>query len=103
MAGAGNTAGNSWSSAPYFCPPQYTISVDGNDSTRYECRFNGAISTTINGALWTRTWWNFAGETVTEYTPAAKASLGIWDTRFENDYAAWLSALVPPPSSCPSC
>jgi hypothetical protein len=37
-----------------------------------------------------------AGDTVTEFSPAAKAQLGTWDTRFEDDYAAWLAALPPP-------
>ena len=37
-----------------------------------------------------------AGDTVTEFSPAAKAQLGTWDTSFDDDYAAWLAALPPP-------
>jgi hypothetical protein len=33
---------------------------------------------------------------VTEFTPAAKAQLGTWDTKFDDDYAAWFAALPPP-------
>jgi hypothetical protein len=103
MAGAGNTASNNWSSAPYFCPAQYTTSFDGNDGTRYECRYLGAISVMVNEAIWTRTWWNFSGETVTEYAPAAKAALGSFDTRYDDDYAAWLATPAPPTPVCTTC
>jgi hypothetical protein len=103
MAGPGNTAGNDWSIAPVFCPPQYMTAFDASDGTRYECRYAGAISVSINGALWTRTWWSFGGATVTDYTPAAKAGLGSWDTRFEDEYAAWLAAQPPAAPPCPSC
>ena len=37
-----------------------------------------------------------ADDTVTEFTPAAKAQLGTWDTKFDDDYAAWFAALPPP-------
>ena len=103
MSGAGNTANNSWSSAPDFCPPQYTIAMEMESGTRYLCRYDGAVSVTIDGALWARTWWNLSGETVTEFTPAAKAALGSWDTRFDDDYATWLAAQVPAAPSCPAC
>ena len=36
------------------------------------------------------------GDTVTEFSPAAKAQLGTWDTKFDDDYAAWFAALPPP-------
>ena len=49
----------------------------------------GAVSVSIDdGAPWTRTWWTLGGDTVTEFIPAAKAQLGTWDTRFDDDYAA---------------
>jgi hypothetical protein len=103
MAGAGNAASNQDASAPAFCPAQYTTAFDLEAGTRFECRFNGAISTTIDGALWTRTWWSFAGETVTEYTPVAKAALGSFDTRYDDDYAAWLATQAPAAPACPAC
>lgn len=102
MSGAGNTASNRWSNAPDFCPPQYTIAYELESGTRYQCRYDGAVEVTINGALWSRTWWSFAGETVTEYTAAAKASLGSFDTRFDTDYAAWLGVPVPA-APCLTC
>jgi hypothetical protein len=103
MSGAGNTASNQGASAPDFCPAQYITALELESSTRYECRFNGAISTRIDGALWTRTWWSFSGESVTEYTPAAKAALGSFDMRFDDDYAAWLGAHAPVAPTCLTC
>ncbi|MCE9658262.1 MAG: hypothetical protein K8R60_06845 [Burkholderiales bacterium] len=104
MSGSGNTAENRRSS-PDFCPPQYLVPVILESGSAYYCGYDGAISVTINGALWSRTWWSLSGDSVTEYTPEAKASLGTWDTRFDDDYAAWLAAQPPvSPEVCPpSC
>ena len=96
MAGAGNSANNAWASAPANCPPQYTRVFDGESGPIYSCDYAGAVTVNINGAPFTRTWWSLGGETVTEFTPAAKAQLGSWDTRFDDDYAAWFAALPPP-------
>ena len=30
------------------------------------------------------------------FTPAAKAQLGTWDTKFDDDYAVWFAAVPPP-------
>jgi hypothetical protein len=105
MSGSGNSANHRRSSVPAFCPAQYIDAVILESSSDYYCRFDGAVSVTINGSLWSRTWWSFRGDTVTEFTPEAKASLGTWDTRFDGDLAAWLAAQPPaPPSMCPpSC
>jgi len=96
MAGAGNSANNAWASAPGYCPPQYTRVFDGESGPIYSCDYAGAVTVNINGAPFTRTWWSMGGDTVTEYTPAAKAQLGTWDTKFDDDYAAWFAALPPP-------
>ena len=89
MAGAGNSSAHQWASAPRTCPPQYTHVFDAESGPVYRCNFNGAVSVNIESTLWSRTWWDMAGNTVTEYSPAAKARLGTWDTRFDDDYAAW--------------
>lgn len=96
FAGAGNSASHSWSNAPSFCPPQYTRVFDGPHGPVHTCDFNGAISVTVQGALFARTWWSLAGDTVTEFSPTAKAQLGDWDTRFDNDHATWLAAQPAP-------
>jgi hypothetical protein len=104
MSDAGNSASNQWSSAPGFCPPQYTRSVELESGTVYTCDYSGAIAVNVNGALWSRTWWSLSGgDTVTEFTPTAKAQLGSWDARFEDDYAAWLASLPPAPTACTWC
>jgi hypothetical protein len=101
MSGAGNTANHAWSSAPAFCPPQYTRVIEGESGPIYQCDYSGAISVSINGASFSRTWWSFGGESVTEFSPAAKTQLGAWDTRFDDDYAKWLAALPAPAPDMP--
>lgn len=102
-AGSPNTASHRWAAAPTYCPPQYTREAATDWGVQYSCDYAGAISVTIDGALWARTWWNLAGDSVTEFTPAAKARLGAWPSRFDEDYAAWLAALPPTPIPCTSC
>ncbi len=101
MSGAGNSANHAWSSAPSFCPPQYTRVFDGESGPIYTCDYGGCITVAINGAAFSRTWWNFGGESVTEFSPAAKTQLGAWDTRFDDDYAKWLASLPPPAPDMP--
>ncbi len=98
MAGGGNSASHAWASAPSYCPPQYTRVSYGESGPEYTCDYTGAVSVSINGAPFARTWWTMAGDTVTDFSPAAKTQLGTWDTRFDDDYAAWLAALPPPAS-----
>ena len=102
-AGPVNTASHRWSSAPSYCPPQYTHAIEGENGVLYTCDYTGAVSVMIEGSPWARTWWSMSGDTVTEYTPAAKARLGTWQTRFDDDHAAWLATLPPSAPSCFSC
>lgn len=97
MSGGGNSAGNQWTSAPTFCPPQYTRAIDTESGTVYSCDYGGCISVSMNGSLFSRTWWNAGGDTVTEFGPNAKAKLRSWDTKFDDDFARWL-AMQPPPA-----
>lgn len=99
MAGAGNSASHAWASAPGNCPPQYTRIDPAEGAPIYSCDYTGAVSVSVNGALFARTWWSMGGNTVTEFSPAAKAQFGSWDTRFDDDYAAWQGALPPPPQA----
>ena len=101
MSGASNTANHAWSNAPAFCPPQYTRVIDGESAPIYQCDYSGAISVSINGAPFSRTWWSFGGDSVTEFSPAAKTQLGTWDPRFDDDYAKWLASLPPPAPDTP--
>lgn len=102
MAGAGNSASHAWAIAPSYCPPQYTQVTDSERGPVYTCDYMGAVSVTVNGGDFTRTWWSLDGGTVTEFSPAAKAQLGNWDTRFDADYAAWAASQPPAPPTVPS-
>jgi hypothetical protein len=66
--------------------------VDGPNGPIYSCAYSGAISVSVKGAPFARTWWSASGDSVTEFSPVAKAQLGSWDTRFDADYAAWLAS-----------
>lgn len=92
MAGPGNSASHRWSSAPSYCPPQYTRVHEGRNGPIYSCDYTGAVSVSVNGAPFARTWWRMAGDSVTEFSPSAKAQLRTWDTRFDDDYIEWLAA-----------
>ena len=102
MAGAGNSAHQRWSNAPSFCPPQYTHVQWLPNGEAYTCDYDGAVEVDIDGAFWSRTWWRMSGGTVTDFSPAAKAQLGTWDTRFDDDYTSWL-AQQPPANACAGC
>jgi hypothetical protein len=95
MAGGGNSASHEWASAPGYCPPQYTRVFDGENGPIYSCDYSGAVSVSVNGEPFARTWWNMGGDSVTEFSPAAKAQLGSWETKFDDDHAAWLASLPP--------
>ena len=103
MSGPANSASHQWAGAPTNCPAQYTRVFEGESGPIYSCDYTGTVAINIEGALWARTWWSMAGDTVTEFTPAAKAKLGTWDSQFDNDYAVWLASLPPPAPPCPTC
>lgn len=102
MSGAGNSAANDWAHAPDNCPPQYTRMVERPNGPVPICLFNGAVAVNVSGALWSRTWWDFGGDSVTEFSAAAKQQMGTWDKRFDDDYARWLAS-PPPPEACTDC
>ena len=101
-SGRGNQASNQMAVAPGFCPPQYTHEDDRENGPVYSCDYTGAVDVRINGSPWSRTWWNPGGDSVTEFSDAAKAQLTDWDTRFEDDYAHWLATQPAPVPDMPS-
>ena len=98
LTGSGASASHAWASAPGNCPPQYVQAVEMEVGTRYECTFTGAVSVLVDGGLFSRTWWNWQGDSVTEFTLSAKAQLQTWESRFDDDYARWLAAQPAPPA-----
>jgi hypothetical protein len=103
MAGAGNSASHQWASAPGNCPWQYTYAYETENSIGYSCGFSGVVSIQIDGAPWARTWWSMGGDSVTEFLPAAKARLGNWDSRFDDELAARMATVPPAAEPCPTC
>lgn len=96
MGGEDNAAQHDWAIAPTYCPPQYARVYDTESGPIHSCDYFGAVTVKVNGVLFTRTWWKDDGSTVTDFSPAARAQLGQWDTRFDDDYAAWLAAQPQP-------
>lgn len=90
-APATHASENQWAWAPGNCPQQYTVEIDaGFSGPSYVCRYLGVINVWINGQLWSRTWWDAAGDTSTDYSEQARAQLGqTIDPKFDNDLKAW--------------
>lgn len=99
MAGSGNSANHNWARVPGNCPPQYTRVHESESGTTYTCDYSGAVSVSIDGKPFTRTWWTMGGDTVTDFSPDTKAQLGSWDTRFDDEHSAWKAALPPAPAA----
>lgn len=96
MAGNGNSAAHEWAAPPIFCPPQYSHTQHTEGGPIHTCDYVGAVTVTVNGSLFTRTWWTPEGDSVTEFSAIAKAQLKKWDTRFDDEYAAWVLTLPSP-------
>jgi hypothetical protein len=64
MSGPGNSGSHQWAAAPTFCPPQYTRAIERESQTNYTCDFTGAVSVSVNGTHFSRTWWSMTGDTV---------------------------------------
>lgn len=92
---AGNTASHSWAGAPANCPPQYITDTEGPNGPQPRCEYSGVISVSVEGQLFTQTWWRWDGDSVTDFRPDAKQRLGSWNTRFDDELAAWLAAQPP--------
>lgn len=101
FSGPGNGSSHNWANPPSHCPPQYTRVYDSEGGPVYTCDYAGSVSVMVDGAPFARTWWSFGGDTVTDFSPSAKAQLRHWDTRFDTEYAAWLASLPPSPTLSP--
>ncbi len=73
------------------CPPQYTVvNRDGDGNVQsFGCLMSGTIDVTVNGALWSKTYWNGADTAVTWYSDTAKSQLGNVDPQYDQDLANW--------------
>lgn len=95
MAGnSGTAAEHRLAHAPSNCPPQYTETFSEETGLRYRCHVAGVVQVTINARPWASVWWDFSGDTATDYSEAARLQLGdAIDPRFEADRAAWRQTL----------
>jgi hypothetical protein len=66
-ANAANTWLAQWVPAPDpNCPPPYVTTFPARDRTMYGCRYIGMIAVRVDGQLWSKTYWNVTGASVTE-------------------------------------
>jgi hypothetical protein len=85
-----SSGSNEWAS-PGNCPRQYLDEVEGNDGNLYwQCRWQGVIRVRMDGMAWSDVWWSSGGASVTHYSPAAKAAMGLGQTTYDADEAAWM-------------
>ena len=91
MAGAGNGAGNRDVPVPECPGPYLSETFTDGTFTGYVCNLSGVIEVTVNGALWSKTYWDSAGNSITEYTATAKTQLGAgnYDTAFDEAMDSW--------------
>jgi hypothetical protein len=82
-----------WASEGH-CPVQYRTHIELESGSSYACGYAGAIEVSVGGQVWNRTWWNLSGDTVTEWSEAARRRLpqAQHDDRFEREYQAWRAA-----------
>ncbi len=82
------------------CPRQYS-SWGGESGAVFSCAFRGVIRVEVAGAPWASVWWSVGGDSVTQYSDAAKAQLGSgnYSTAYDDELARWLaSSRAPNPS-----
>lgn len=97
MSGPGNSAGNTYVTEP-LCPLMYS-EYDADKGSWVSCYYTGLIAVFIDGELWSEVFWNGRGETSTRYSATAKENLGegSYDTKYDDDQAAWDLAHPPTP------
>jgi hypothetical protein len=79
-----------WGRAPDpKCPPQYVIRAM---RSFYTCQYAGVINVTVDGVLWSSTYWTPTGGSVTNFSTAAQARNTAQDPRWLADLAAYQAA-----------
>jgi hypothetical protein len=108
MSSGGSSGTSTVTSVPTSqstCPPMYANYMADQYSQHYVgCRYTGVVSMTIDGQPWSTMYWDAAGNSVTEFSDAAKAKLGSanYDSQYDDDLAAWIASHPdgPPDDSC---
>lgn len=96
MIGAGNSAGNTWADEG-TCPAMYR-QYDSESRAYIGCIYQGRITVSINGAVWSQVYWDFSGNTTTWYSDTARAQLSQpnsapLDDTFYFDLMRWNSQI----------
>lgn len=72
------------------CPGPYLYETFYDGSfVGYECSLQGVIEVQINSQLWSQTYWDASGTSITNYLSPAQAQLVEYDRAFEEANAAW--------------
>lgn len=88
-ASAANNWLAQWAAVPDpNCPPQYVTRFDAIGRSKYGCMYVGMIAVRIDGQLWSRTYWNVGGGSVTELSSYARSVLGVQSVRWIGDLQA---------------
>jgi hypothetical protein len=97
MSDGGSAAAEEFNSE-LTCPPFYSY-YDSETNKWASCKYPNKVDVYIDGQLWSRVHFDYAGNTSTWYSDAAKASLdpATLDPRYDLDKAIWDAIPVPPP------
>lgn len=82
------------------CPVMYSR-YNPRNGWWQSCKYQGVISVVVQGAEWTRVFWDASGDTSTWYSPEARAQLGDnLDPTYDDDLAR-CGRCEPPPHQGP--
>jgi hypothetical protein len=74
------------------CPPQYVTALEWFGRPTYGCRYAGMIAVRMNGELWSKTYWNMAGGSVTELSAYAQSFGRVPGMRWPADSRSYQTA-----------
>ena len=76
------------------CPGSYLSAIRDHDSgqiTGYSCNLAGVVEVKVEGAVWSKTFWDWNENAITWYSPAAKSALnGVFDPTYDALEAQWV-------------
>ena len=101
MSGVGNSATHRWAGAPGTARRSTrACQSKANSAPSTRCDYSGAVSVTIDGEPWARTWWSLAGGTVAEYSATAKVQPRHLGHAVRRRLRRLVGVAAPPPPPC---
>ena len=96
------SAANTWLAQPATqpdpsCPSRYVTSFPAKDRTVYGCRYIGMIAVHVGGQLWSKTYWNAAGGSVTELSVGTELLSAMRSVQDIADPQPFQATQRPPP------